>query len=263
MRIESTHSRQLSRRDFLQVTALGATSVVAGCAIPGLTDPTALGSARLLARVGTPTTAGPKGLRALGLGDSVADGVVYVPASYAPGAPAPFVLLLHGAGGTGADFITRRIPEADATGQILLAPDSRRATWDAMNTGHFGPDIVFLDSALRDTFAKYTIDPRRVAVAGFSDGATISLALGLANGDLFARLAAWSPGGLISKQRVGKPAVFISHGVVDPVLPIGATSRVIVPELRDAGYQVEYREFASEHIVPDDVLHDSMVWMAT
>lgn len=90
----------------------------------------------------------------------------------------------------------------------------------------------------------------------------MSLALGRANGDLFPRVTAWSPGFLIADERVGKPAFNTSHGTVDPVLPIGTTSREIVPALRNAGYVVEYREFLGEHLVPADVLHESMAWMA-
>ena len=258
---EQRSSHLFSRRDFVRATALGGAGIAAGCAFPELTDPPASTSARLSSRPGAPTSAGPKGLRTLGWGNAAADGVIYVPESYTPAAPAPFVLLLHGAGGAGSTFITRRIAEADATGQILLAPDSQAATWDGVG-GSFGPDIEFLDGALHDVFARYAIDPGRLAVAGFSDGATMSLALGLANGDLFRRVTAWSPGFLISDERVGKPAFYVSHGTVDPVLPIGSTSRAIVPALRNAGYQVEYHEFIGEHTVPDDVLHESMVWMA-
>jgi phospholipase/carboxylesterase len=143
----------------------------------------------------------------------------------------------------------------------LLAPHSRAWTWDGIG-GSFGPDIKFLDDTLRDVFAKYAIDPRRVSVAGFSDGATMSIALGVANGDLFPRVTAWSPGFLIAGERVGTPAFFISHGTLDAVLPIGSTSREIVPALRILGYAVEYREFIGQHSVPDDVLHESMAWMA-
>ena len=132
-----------------------------------------------------PVENGAIGLRTLGLGGSLADGMVYVPASYQSSSPAPFVLLLHGAGGVSRNFITPFIPIADATGQILLAVDSRKVTWDGVGNGKFGPDIAFLDLALHDTFAKYAVDPLRIAVGGFSDGATMSLALGLANGDLF------------------------------------------------------------------------------
>jgi poly(3-hydroxybutyrate) depolymerase len=39
-----------------------------------------------------------------------------------------------------------------------------------------------------------TVDPQRICVSGFSDGASYALSLGLANGDLFTHVAAFSPG---------------------------------------------------------------------
>lgn len=252
----------VTRREFVVATVLGAAGSTIACAIPGLTDPISKGSARLTARVGTPSATGAKGLRALGLGDNVADGVIYVPASYTPSTPAPLVLLLHGAGGSGANFITRFIPEADATGQVLIAPDSRKTTWDAIG-GSFGTDVSFIDSALKDAFSRYSIDARRVSVAGFSDGATYALALGLANGDVFPRVTAFSGAALIGKERNGTPSFFITHGLTDPVLPIGSTGRAVVNELRNSGFTVDYREFAGQHELPADLLHAAMVWMAS
>ena len=38
------------------------------------------------------------------------------------------------------------------------------------------------------------IDPSRIAMAGFSDGASYSLSVGLANGDLFSAVFGFSPG---------------------------------------------------------------------
>jgi phospholipase/carboxylesterase len=253
---------RVTRREFLTTAIVGATGVLASCDVLDLTSPKASGSARLSARPGVPSSAGPLGLRTLGLGNSLADGVVYVPAFYSAASPAPFVLLLHGAGGTGASFITGFVPEADATGQILLAVDSRQMTWDGVGNGKFGPDIEFLDLALRDTFAKYAINATRMAVAGFSDGATMSLALGLANGDVFPRAIAWSPGGLIGREHRGAPEFFVSHGALDPVISVRATREDTVPALQKDGYRVTYREFNGGHTIPGDLRHESMLWAA-
>jgi phospholipase/carboxylesterase len=259
---QSPTSHRLARREFLAAATLGAAGLLTSCDVFDLTSPKASGSARLSARPGIPQTAGPRGLRPLGLGNALADGVVYVPARYSDATPAPFVLLLHGAGGTGANFINAFVPEADVSGQILLAVDSRKVTWDAVGNGKFGPDIAFLDLALHDTFSKYAISATRLAVAGFSDGATMSLAVGLANGDLFPRVMAWSPGGLIGREHRGTPEFFVSHGTLDPVIAVRATRDDTVPALRKDGYQVTYREFSGGHTIPGDVLHDAMSWAA-
>ncbi len=59
-----------------------------------------------------------------------------------------------------------------------------------------------------------------MALAGFSDGASYALGLGLANGGLLPRIVALLAGFLPPGPRHGKPPVFVSHGVADDVLPI-------------------------------------------
>jgi hypothetical protein len=43
--------------------------------------------------------------------------------------------------------------------------------------------------------------------------------LGLINGDLFTHVMAFSPGFLVADRRDGRPAIFISHGTPDAILP--------------------------------------------
>jgi phospholipase/carboxylesterase len=125
----------------------------------------------------------------------------------------------------------------------------------------FGPDVAFIDSALISLFAQLPVDPARLAIAGFSDGASYALSLGLINGDLFSHVIAFSPGFYVAEQRQGKPAIFVSHGTADEILPIETTSHRLVPELRGAGYRVEFREFAGPHTVPADIAHGAFAWM--
>ena len=144
--------------------------------------------------------------------------------------PAPLLVMLHGASGTGRRAATMILPQARERGCMVLAPDSRGTTWDAI-TGDFGPDVRFLERALGETLGHRAVDRTRVAVAGFSDGASYALALGRANGDLFTHLIAFSPGFLIPVRRVGGPRCFVSHGIQDRVLPIDRCSRRMVPQL--------------------------------
>jgi phospholipase/carboxylesterase len=58
----------------------------------------------------------------------------------------------------------------------LLAPDSRDRTWDVILSS-FGPDVDYIDRALGSTFQRYAIDPDRIAIGGFSDGASYALPL--------------------------------------------------------------------------------------
>src|SRR4051794_37446035 len=70
-----------------------------------------------------------------------------------------------------------------------------------------------------------------------------ALSLGLANGGLFGRVLAFSPGFVAAGPRHGRPGVFVPRGAGDGVLRTDATSRDLVPGLRRDGYVVEYREF--------------------
>ena len=51
-----------------------------------------------------------------------------------------------------------------------------------------------MDQAVHHVFERYSIDPGRIGLAGFSDGASYALSLGVANGDLFTHIMAFSPG---------------------------------------------------------------------
>lgn len=126
--------------------------------------------------------------------------------------------------------------------------------------GGFDPDIAFIDAALTVTFDRCVADPARVAVAGFSDGGSYALSIGLANGDLFPHVMAFSPGFVVPSTERGEPRFFVSHGTQDAVLPIDHTSRRIVPDLRAAGYAVDYQEFDGGHTVPPEVARDAVSW---
>ncbi len=167
--------------------------------------------------------------------------------------------MLHGAGGTARHGLDLLLPFAEEAGLILLAPDSRGRTWDVI-LGGYGADIAFIDRALAQTFDRYAVDPERLAVGGFSDGASYALSVGITNGDLFPHIIAFSPGFMVPGGQEGVPRIFISHGTRDEVLPIDVCSRRIVPQLQRAGYDVRYREFDGPHTVPPEMTREAMDW---
>lgn len=213
---------------------------------------------QLLSRPTRPTTTALTGLHPLGL-DGQRDGFVYVPETYRADRPAPLVLILHGAGGDAEGALKILHHLAIRFGTILLAVDSRQKTWDIIR-GSYGPDIAFIDRALAQTFNHYAIAPNQVAIAGFSDGASYALSVGITNGDLFNHIIAFSPGFMAPASQAGKPRVFISHGKSDAVLPIERCSRRIVQQLKQAGYDLEYREFNGSHTVPAAIAERAMEW---
>ena len=253
----------ISRRTFLAGGVGLAASLLAGCRppvsdAPPLADGEPSGPDRLQARPTAPPGAGPTGLQPLGL-DADRDGFVFVPSAASSGGPRPLILMLHGAGGNGRAGLAPFLDGAEEAGVILVGPDSRRQTWDAVRGG-YGPDVGFINRALEQTFQRYAVDPLRVGVEGFSDGASYALGIGLANGDLFSRVIAFSPGFLPQGGTEGRPKVFISHGIADEVLPIDRCSRRIVPALRQRGYDIRYDEFEGGHEVPASITAEAMTW---
>lgn len=214
---------------------------------------------RLSARPRDGVTTSAKGETRLGL-DSKRDAILHLP--HAPGAgPLPLLILFHGAGSSGEIQLRRMKSTPDDAGVVVLAPDSRGSTWDAVR-GAFGPDVEFLNEALERVFATVNVDPARLTIGGFSDGASYALSLGLINGDLFPRVAAFSAGFVVDGVPHGKPRVFLSHGTDDDILPIDQCGRRIARDLKQRGYDVTFHEFAGKHEIPPDVARDGLRWVA-
>lgn len=213
---------------------------------------------RLLARPAQRGTQAAAGLHRLGI-VAQRDAFVYVPPTYQADRPAPLVLVLHGAGGDAQRSLGYLQSLADEHTLLLLSPASRGRTWDII-LGSYGPDVALIDRALSQVFSHYTVDPQHLAIGGFSDGASYALSVGLTNGDLWTHVLAFSPGFVAPAAQQGMPRVFISHGTQDSVLPIERCSRRIVPQLQQAGYDVEYREFNGPHTVPPEIARAAVAW---
>jgi phospholipase/carboxylesterase len=246
----------ISRREALRLT-IGALNgaVLLGCIPTVEANDQRGGSPRLTARPGVPDLTIAPGRQTFSVSGSTA--VIHVPQNYQPTTPSPLVVFLHGALRTVDTFMTGHAPISEDTGAIVLMPLSTVGTWDAIN-GDFGPDVAIINGALDWVFHRCNIDPGKIVLSGFSDGGTYVIALGRANGDLFSRIVAYSPGFLIDVTRTGRAPFLITHGTQDTVLPIDATSRRIVPALRSAGYTVDYREFTGGHAVPLSIVREMM-----
>lgn len=248
---------RITRRQFSLTAGYALASVACGQGCVASTSAADGDTGRLTARpragVASSLKSGP-----LGLGRG-RDGVIQLP-SRMPDGSVPLLVFLHGASGNGAGQLRRIGPAADHAGVAVLAPDSRNGTWDAIRD-RFGEDVVFLNRALEFVFERLAVDPARVAIGGFSDGASYALSLGLINGDLFPRIVACSPGFVVNGSPNGRSRVFISHGTSDQVLPIDRCSRVIVSRLKTLGYDVTFREFNGRHELPPGIATEGMRWM--
>ena len=244
----------LSRKDFL------AASIAMGWSplLQAVSQRQVFYDPRLTARPRRPTQSAPIGAVRVET-DEGDGGILYVPEQYSPTTPAPLIVALHGGGGR-AESWERLYAPCEKYGVGLLAPKSRGQTWDAIQ-GMFGPDVIFLDSALQFVFSQCAINPDKIALAGFSDGASYALSLGPSNGDLFTQLIGFSPGFSYPEEPiVGRPQVFISHGSKDRVLPVALSRDGIVPMFAMDGYNIHYEEFSGGHEIPPEIMTKAMDW---
>jgi predicted esterase len=188
------------------------------------------------------------------------ENLVYIPKNYDGNTPASLAIMLHGSGGIAAHGISYIQAHADEQNIILLAPASHNYTWDIIADEAFNRDVILIDGAMQYVFEHYAIDPNRIAIGGFSDGASYALCIGLTNGDLYNKIIAFSPGFSFAIENNGHPSVFISHGVHDHILPINSCSRRIVPQLKKKGLNVTYQEFDGEHVIPADICFKAVHW---
>jgi phospholipase/carboxylesterase len=232
--------------------------VLAGCG-PGTVAPTDAGDAADGFRIDVrPRTGGGRcapGEHRLDLGGGRFG---YLRVNRGARGPRPLLLALHGAGSGARGGLYAFRGGWDTPGLVLVAPAARGTTWSALRGAD--ADLETVERGLRYAFARCRIDPARVGVGGFSDGATYALALGLANGRLFRSVIALSAGGVLGDDFRGKPRVFVAHGTRDNVLPVSQTSDVIVRELREAGYRVTYVRFDAGHEVLDGVTRRAVRW---
>jgi phospholipase/carboxylesterase len=220
------------------------------------TDAKQSGPGRLTARPGRGGGNCNPGEHLLALGNG-RKAVMRVTAGGGPRGKA-LLLALHGAGSGLRGGLYALRGGWSFPGVVMVAPAAEGSTWTFLRGRD--EDLPFVDRALKRAFARCRIDPRRVGVGGFSDGATYALTLGVVNGDLFRGIIALSPGGILGENAVGKPRVFIAHGTLDNVLPIARTSDRIVKALRSSGYRVTYRKFRGGHKVVPAISRESVRW---
>lgn len=243
----------LNRRDFCALAGGTFASVLFSSSCSSLVE----NNGRLDARPTRNLPALKPGRTTFGF-DDYQDAILEVP-NTAAHSRIPLFVMLHGATQSAEDMFGYLNSAHEEAGIAVLAPNSRDTTWDAIggNFG-FGPDIEFLNRALERTFETAPIDPARVSVGGFSDGASYAVSLGLINGDFFKNVVAFSPGFVIQRAPVGRPRFYISHGTNDHILPIDRCGRQIATWLKTRGYDVAFREFEGDHEIPADVMREGL-----
>jgi len=153
--------------------------------------------------------------------------LVHVPSSYVDNMPTPLVIVLHGYTGTAESMetLTGFTAKSDKEGFIVVYPQGLVQRW---NVG-FGSlkfdtdDVGFIDELINRLEQKYAIDPNRIYVTGFSNGAMMAYLLGAALSDKIAAIApvAGSVGAMMNNvlEIIPDPSqpvsVIVFHGTAD------------------------------------------------
>lgn len=124
------------------------------------------------------------------------DYILYVPASYTPGIPAPLVLNFHGYTSNALEqmFYGDFRPIADTAGFIVVHP---LGTVDILGNTHWNvgwgtssvDDVGFTSDLIDSLSATYTIDPERIYSTGMSNGGFFSYTLACELSDRIAAIA--------------------------------------------------------------------------
>jgi phospholipase/carboxylesterase len=176
----------------------------------------------------------------------------------------PLVVTLHGRGASAED-LAPLAPELDGERYRFIFPNGRLRLdlggWEGFawyNVGEQAADLpasrVAVEALLRDLWARTGLGAARTVLLGFSQGAVLTLDVGLRSAERFAGLVAMS--GYLYEDadltaalaRAQDQRVLIVHGTYDEVLTVDR-GRAARQALEAAGLRPEYHEFPMGHEV--------------
>ena len=181
----------------------------------------------------------------------------------------PLVVALHGRGASAED-LAPLAPELDPTGYRFIFPNGRLRVDLGPWVGYawYEREAVATDlplsraavqALLADLWARTGLGPPQTVLLGFSQGAVMTLDVGLRSPTRFAGLVALS--GYLYEDDTLPPAlaaardqrVLVVHGTEDGTLPV-ARGRAARVTLEAAGLRPEYHEFPMGHEVTRESL---------
>jgi len=190
--------------------------------------------------------------------------------------PHSCLLLLHGRGSNEQDLFGL-VPELPKQPLVISVRAPFPFPWggyfwyDLSDQNHvpepqtFNSSLDQLRSLLKELPSRYPVDPARVFLLGFSQGALMSGCITLAEPGLISATAMLSgylpaemPFEVDPAALAGKP-LFLAHGTYDNVLPVvlGRQARL---RLEDWQAAVEYHEYGMDHQVTMEELQDLNRW---
>jgi phospholipase/carboxylesterase len=188
----------------------------------------------------------------------------------------PLLIFLHGRG-TDEEDLLGLAPMLDerlflVSARAPFAYEYGGFTWYDITTTAVPDPPRFRESCdrlhqfLLDVRAGYPVDPARVFLFGFSMGCVMSLAMALTAPELIRGVSANSgyvPEGThlaLRWQELQSVEFFITHGTIDPVIPIALARRS--QELFNASNaKFTYREYPAGHELTEEGLRETAQWL--
>ncbi len=193
----------------------------------------------------------------------------------------PLLLLLHGYGSNEADLfsfadelpdeylvISAQAPYSLGYGSYAwyaINFDANENKFSDLNEARLSRDLIsnFID----ELTLNYAIDTENITLIGFSQGAILSLAVGLSYPKKVSRIIALS--GYLNTEILGdnyaennfeKLQIFQSHGTVDQVIPI-EWARKAKLFLDDLNIKMVYKEYPIGHGISPQNFYDFKNWL--
>ena len=192
----------------------------------------------------------------------------------------PVLILLHGYGSNEKDLfsfaehiderllvICPRAPKDLGPNKYKwysLSPSKSELRYNGAEVLQTSKDIMtFVDEVI----SNYKVDPKRVYIGGFSQGAILTLGTGLLNSEKIAGVVCLS-GHLYGEfaeqipltQGLNGLSIFISHGRQDKVLAFSKMDRDAA-YLKNKGIDVTARFYDSAHNISQENFRDMVLWI--